>query len=87
MTVNTTKEKFSKVSVAEHCNPNKWALKQLQDGSRNFWCLGYPADQTVIRRLFDASCGLKKPQHRRRVNNEMRKDLFIYLPFFLIGSM
>lgn len=62
----------------------KVTLKQLQEltGLLNFCVRAIPAGRAFIRRLYDASCGLKKPHHRRRVNNEMKEDIYTWL-FFL----
>ena len=62
----------------------KVTLKQLQEltGLLNFCVRAIPAGRAFIRRLYDASCGLKKPHHIRRVNNEMKEDIYTWL-FFL----
>lgn len=75
---------LSKVPVTEHSYPNKVTLKQLQEltGLLNFCVRAIPAGRAFIRRLYVASCGLKKPHHRRRVNNEMIEDIYTWL-FFL----
>lgn len=59
-------------------------MKQLQEltGLLNFCVRAIPAGRAFIRRLYDASCGLKRPHHRRRVNNEMKEDIYTWL-FFL----
>lgn len=69
----------------------KVTLKQLQELTSllNFCVRAIPAGRAFLRRLYDASCGLKKPHHRRRVNNERKEYIYIYILgyFSFIGSM
>lgn len=61
----------------------KVTLIDLQEltGLLNFCIRAIPAGRAFVRRLYDACCGLSRPYHRRRVTEEMRKDIYTWLAF------
>ena len=61
----------------------KVTLKELQalTGLLNFCTRAIPAGRAFVRRLYDATCGLSKPHHKRRVSLEMRADIKTWLLF------
>lgn len=62
---------------------HKVTLLELQEltGLLNFCIRAIPAGRAFVRRLYDASCGLSRPYHRRRVTEEMRRDIDTLLMF------
>lgn len=62
---------------------NKVTLSQLQKltGLLNFCVRAIPSGRAFVRRLYDATRGLTKPHHRRRVTIEMKKDIHTWLLF------
>lgn len=62
---------------------HKVTLLELQEltGLLNFCIRAIPAGRAFVRRLYDASCGPSRPYHRRRVTEEMRRDIDTWLMF------
>ena len=61
----------------------KVTLRELQSliGSLNFACRAISPGRAFSRRLINATCHVSKPNHRIRVNCEMKQDLLVWLEF------
>lgn len=61
----------------------KTTLRILQSliGSLNFACQVVAPGRAFCRRLIDATCNLRKPDHRTWVTKEMKNDLHVWLKF------
>lgn len=59
-------------------------LKVMQSliGSLSFCCRAIAVGRPFCRRLINATCGVQKPYHRIRINNDVRLDLRMWLQFF-----
>ena len=92
MLVRIPSEKIEKLRSAliSLINKNKTTLKELQSltGLMNFCTRAIPSSRAFSRRFYDAMSGLKKHVHKRRVNNEMKEDIRVWLTFleFFNGS-
>lgn len=85
MTVQIPHDKLCqlKAELVSMLNKNKVTLKQLQKltGLLNFCIRAIPSGRAFVRRLYDATHGLTKPHHHRRVTVEMKKDIHTWLLF------
>lgn len=61
----------------------KVTLSEIQSltGLLNFCIRAIPAGRAFVRRLYDATTGLSKPYHKRRVSLEMKQDIQMWLVF------
>lgn len=69
--------------LSELLNKKKVTLEQLQSliGYLNFCCCVVLPGRTFLRRLIDATRGLKKAYHHVRINAGMRADMIMWLDF------
>lgn len=85
MTVKIPLDKIQqlKFKLLHILKKHKVTLLELQEltGLLNFCIRAIPAGRAFVRRLYDASCGLSRPYHRRRVTEEMRRDIDTWLMF------
>ena len=85
MTIQIPQDKLQqlKTQLLYILSKHKVTLKELQvlTGLLNFCIRAIPAGRAFVRRLYDASCGLSKPHHKRRVNLEMKADIETWLMF------
>lgn len=72
-------EKLEKIGnlLSEFQNRKKVTLKELQSiiGLLNFACSVVSPGRTFLRRLIDLTVGLKRPDHKKRLNREAKRDL------------
>lgn len=72
--------KFKLLHILQKRNVTLLELQELT-GLLNFCIRAIPAGKAFVRRLYDASCGLSRPYHRRRVTEDMRRDIDTWLMF------
>lgn len=72
-----------KAQLLSLLDKRKVTLKELQSltGLLNFCIRAIPAGRVFVRRLYDSTCGLSKPHHKRRVSLEMKADIQMWLVF------
>lgn len=58
-------------------------LREMQSliGTLNFACTVILPGRAFLRRLIDVTKGIKKPHHHIRINNETKKDLYMWCEF------
>lgn len=63
--------------LSEFLNRRKVTLKELQSliGFLNFACSVVAPGRTFRRRLIDLTIGVKHPNHKKRLNKEVKRDL------------
>ncbi|XP_062588297.1 uncharacterized protein LOC134249973 [Saccostrea cucullata] len=85
MTIKIPQEKLCqlKTELNAMLDKKKATLTELQKltGLLNFCVRAIPSGRAFVRRLYDATRGLTKPYHRRRVSAEMKKDIHTWLLF------
>ena len=71
--------------IEKHANKSKFTLRQLQSiiGKLNFACKAIQPGRAFSRRLIDATIGLSKPFHHKRVSDEMVQDLIMWKQFLV----
>lgn len=85
MTVQIPLDKIQqlKFKLLHILQKRKVTLLELQEstGLLNFCIRAIPAGRAFVRRLYDASCGLSRPYQKRRVTEDMRRDIDTWLIF------
>ena len=63
----------------------KITLRELQSliGKLNFACRAIAPGRAFLRRLIDATIGLKHPKHKTRISNAMVEDLHVWQSFLV----
>ena len=70
-------------TILEFQHRKKVTLCELQSliGLLNFACSVVQPGRTFLRRLIDLTIGIKSPSHKIRLNQEIKKDLDLWLNF------
>ena len=85
MEMRLPRDKFIKLRerIATARQKRKLTLQELQSiiGLLNFACAVVVPGRTFLRRLIDLTIGLKKPHHKRYLNQEAKADLDVWSIF------
>ena len=69
--------------ISEFLRRKKVTLKEVQSltGLLNFACSVVRPGRAFLRRLIDRTVGIRSPEHRIRLNKEVKQDLKLWLSF------
>ena len=85
MSVTLPEDKLSdlKSAITSCLGRSKITLRELQSliGKLSFACRAVVPGRAFLRRLIDATIGVKMPHHRIRVNKSMKSDLLVWEEF------